>query len=793
MFKNFVAASKRQIVFLHGRAFPTRRHLTSSFIAPHLQHHWLEFTHSELRTRSCVLSLFVHCERAAASPPLLFRTGSSLSVKGTPARFFPLPVTSRRTQGVGNNSPGDNWLTVLTSSLIGVIITSSISTTSLTMASPIVAPAAPAAVPAVTSKLDADIAELESMGFPSASVHIALQLHPYSLSAATTFLLSDDSARWIAAYEFLSSMGFSSPQIKLGLEKTKGNGEQAMEWILGAEEREKRAASGHSQRPAEPVQLVTEKFSDEQVRADLLVHRAVFARDTQALGEYCKRGLANSRDHHGRTPLLLAHHLGFDEIVAFLLNRGADPRLKMPRGWSLLQQACLQGQRALALDIHLHTLLLKQSEWDQSQKHLLASLERMDDFTMSINWEIKSWVPLLGRLAPKDSFTIWKKGAMLRMDSNVRGMQGMQVQRGLISYLFTRGSVWLVDHVAKTYSDALADFRQPDYDDMQHHVAWLLSKDSTSRSEINTDAVEFKPVKTLMRGQKYETIEQFKCKVVQMTGLRFVDIKTKDNKAEAAAADDADDDGEVSVAAASSSASALPVSSSSSNLDASTYFSAPNLVAYNRRRKRQERKERKMNRRLDAAFEELEAKQGSSDGAANSSASSGVAAASSSAAAPASAAVPAVSLRRPSSSSRPSSARPSEDEASEEEKEDAQASGSAVGSDDSAADDGIQLKTASVDATLCLSPDFPLPLSHLLILLDLLSPASSNLAKLRDILAVELPTESDGRAPFPVRLTFPVFTQVNACVTFGQYEPQPRGKIDDAVFAIPADFQSRSR
>jgi hypothetical protein len=543
------------------------------------------------------------------------------------------------------------------------------------------------------------------------------------------------------------------------------------------------------------VNLVTEQFSDEQVRADLLVHRAVFARDTQTLGEYCKRGLANSRDHHGRTPLLLAHHLGFDEIVAFLLNRGADPRLKMSRGWSLLQQACLQGQRALALDIHLHTLLLKQAEWDESQKHLLASLERMDDFTMSINWEIKSWVPLLGRLAPKDSFTIWKKGAMLRMDSNVRGMNGMQVQRGLISYLFTRGSVWLVDHVAKTYSDALADFRQPDYDDMQHHVAWLLSKDSTSRSEINTDAVEFKPVKTLMRGQKYETIDAYKCKVVQMSGLRFIDIKTKDNKvgdaATAAAADGVEED---AAASASSSASAVPSSSSSSHLDASTYFSASHLVEYNRRRKRLERKERKMHRRLDQAFEELETKKGA-DGAA---ASSSSAAASSSSAAPASGSGPS-SVRRPSSGSRPSSAHPSDDDeaASDEEKDEPAASSSAragaAGEDSSAADDGIHLKTTSVDATLCLSPDFPLPLSHLLILLDLLSPASSNLAKLRDILAVELPTEPDGRAPFPVRLTFPVVTQVNACVTFAQYERQAKGKIDETVFAIPADFTSRSR
>jgi hypothetical protein len=89
-------------------------------------------------------------------------------------------------------------------------------------------PAAAASVPS-SPPLDAALGELESMGFPAASARIALLLHPGSLAGATSFLLSGDSARWISSGEVLTAMDFDPRLIKLALEKTKGNGEQAME------------------------------------------------------------------------------------------------------------------------------------------------------------------------------------------------------------------------------------------------------------------------------------------------------------------------------------------------------------------------------------------------------------------------------------------------------------------------------------------------------------------------------------------------------------------------------------
>jgi hypothetical protein len=35
--------------------------------------------------------------------------------------------------------------------------------------------------------------------------------------------------------------------------------------------------------------------------------------------------------------------------VNFLLNRGADPRIKTGRGWTVLQEACILKQKQVAI------------------------------------------------------------------------------------------------------------------------------------------------------------------------------------------------------------------------------------------------------------------------------------------------------------------------------------------------------------------------------------------------------------------------------------------------------------
>jgi hypothetical protein len=89
--------------------------------------------------------------------------------------------------------------------------------------------------------------------------------------------------------------------------------------------------------------------------------------------------------------------------------------------------------------------------------------------------QVESWVPFLSMVTPSDAFKIWKKGSQLRMDFTFRGMDGMSVQTGNLSFLFAKGSLQFVDHDAKIFKDAMVEFRRPNYERMTRYVrvSWV--------------------------------------------------------------------------------------------------------------------------------------------------------------------------------------------------------------------------------------------------------------------------------------------------------------------------------
>jgi ankyrin repeat protein len=69
------------------------------------------------------------------------------------------------------------------------------------------------------------------------------------------------------------------------------------------------------------------------VDSQQLVHKAIWTHDMEMLRAFMKHpSLRNIRDHRGLTPLALAHRLGYEDVVNTLLEMGADPRIKNPKG-----------------------------------------------------------------------------------------------------------------------------------------------------------------------------------------------------------------------------------------------------------------------------------------------------------------------------------------------------------------------------------------------------------------------------------------------------------------------------
>lgn len=157
-----------------------------------------------------------------------------------------------------------------------------------------------------------------------------------------------------------------------------------------------------------------------------------------------------SLDPRGRTPLHLAVTLGHLECARVLLQCGADVCKENRNGWTVLQEA------VSTRDPELVRLVLRYRDYQRTAKRLagipvlLERLRQAQDFYVEMKWEFTSWVPLVSRICPSDTYRVWKSGQSLRVDTTLMGFEQMTWQRGNRSFIFrgqdSSAEVMEVDH-----------------------------------------------------------------------------------------------------------------------------------------------------------------------------------------------------------------------------------------------------------------------------------------------------------------------------------------------------------
>ncbi|KAM9117851.1 ankyrin repeat domain-containing protein 13B isoform 2-T2 [Pangshura tecta] len=166
-------------------------------------------------------------------------------------------------------------------------------------------------------------------------------------------------------------------------------------------------------------------------------------------------------DPRGRTPLHLATTLGHLDCARVLLQHGADVGKENRSGWTVLQEA------VSTRDLELVQLVLRYRDYQRAVKRLagipilLEKLRKAQDFYVEMKWEFTSWVPLVSKICPSDTYKVWKSGQNLRVDTTLLGFDHMTWQRGNRSFVF-RGQdasavVLEIDHDRQVvYSETLA-------------------------------------------------------------------------------------------------------------------------------------------------------------------------------------------------------------------------------------------------------------------------------------------------------------------------------------------------
>ena len=74
---------------------------------------------------------------------------------------------------------------------------------------------------------------------------------------------------------------------------------------------------------------------------------------------------------------------------------------------------------------------------ESETKNLFNVLNSLKDFYVEIKWEFESsLIPLVGKIAPSDTFKIWKYKNSIRMDYSIVGYKNLKCKRRNMSLLF---------------------------------------------------------------------------------------------------------------------------------------------------------------------------------------------------------------------------------------------------------------------------------------------------------------------------------------------------------------------
>jgi len=163
-------------------------------------------------------------------------------------------------------------------------------------------------------------------------------------------------------------------------------------------------------------------------------------------------------DPRGRTPLMLAVRLANLPCVKCLLAAKCNATYEY-EGWSskltkkrpeinpinclpplVVQEAVCTG------DVDILTAIIEVRDLQRHVQRvthvpkLLQHLLDAPDFYIEMKWEFTSWVPLMSRLCPSDTYKVYKRGANVRIDTTLLGFDNNTWQRGNRSYIFKGAS-----------------------------------------------------------------------------------------------------------------------------------------------------------------------------------------------------------------------------------------------------------------------------------------------------------------------------------------------------------------
>lgn len=237
-------------------------------------------------------------------------------------------------------------------------------------------------------------------------------------------------------------------------------------------------------------------------------------------------------DNRGRTPLMLAVTLGHTDSAVVLLQHEANVNTENTQGWTVVQEAVGTGNPELL------QLVLARRDYQRycnrvaGIPELLHKLKQAPDFYVEMKWEFTSWVPLVSRMCPSDTYKVYKQGSNVRIDTTLLGFDHANWQRGNRSYVFkgqNDGATMMeVDHeTRKVYVEHMKLIGGDNIQLLEPSEEGVIARltNPIVTTYIDTDKISFERNKAGLwgwRSDKSEVVNGHECKVFSASNVELI-------------------------------------------------------------------------------------------------------------------------------------------------------------------------------------------------------------------------------------------------------------------------------
>ncbi|XP_013771693.2 ankyrin repeat domain-containing protein 13D-like [Limulus polyphemus] len=277
--------------------------------------------------------------------------------------------------------------------------------------------------------------------------------------------------------------------------------------------------------------------SRKRIKMDYLIHWHVWHNNFKELGEELDKNEHDieRKDPRGRTPLMLAVTLGHLESARIMLRHNADLSVTDRDGFTVIHEAVSTGNPELVQEV------LEQRDFQRycsrvvGIPQLLKQIQNTPDFYVEMKWEFTSWVPLVSRMCPSDTYRVYKSGSSVRIDTSLLGFDHSNWQRGSRSYIFKShndGAVMMeVDHdVGQVYIEQMSIMPPcvKDFTTTLRPTSEAVSTRLTTpivTTFVNLDKICFERSRSGIwgwRSNKTEMINGYECKVFGASNVELV-------------------------------------------------------------------------------------------------------------------------------------------------------------------------------------------------------------------------------------------------------------------------------